>query len=120
MSELLGDTENENPNWELNFGDYQEQARQTAIYPEEYAITYPLLGLVGEVGEFSNKYKKVLRDGKEFSKEDMASELGDILWYVSNVAYDARLDLSYIANKNLDKLFDRKERGVLGGSGDNR
>lgn len=114
-----GDT-NENPNWELTLGDYQEQARQTAIYPPEHAITYPLLGLTGEVGEFANKYKKVLRDGTPFDPDDMASELGDILWYFSQIAYDARLDLAYIANKNLDKLHDRMERGVLGGSGDNR
>jgi len=121
MSEIIPPGGNdENPNWELNFGDYQEQARQTAIYPPEHSITYPLLGLVGEVGEFANKYKKVLRDGKEFSVEDMSSELGDILWYVAMTAYDAGIDLSYIANKNLDKLFDRAERGVLGGSGDNR
>jgi NTP pyrophosphatase (non-canonical NTP hydrolase) len=110
----------ENPNWELNFMDYQAQARQTAKYPTQYAILYPLLGLAGEVGEFCNKYKKVLRDGAEFDVEDMSSELGDVLWYLSQVAYDAGIDFSYVANKNLDKLFDRMNRGVIGGSGDNR
>ena len=48
------------------------------------------------------------------------SDKGPIFLGIKNVTDDARLDLSYIANKNLDKLFDRKERGVLGGSGDNR
>ena len=110
---------NEDP-FEVTFGEYQEKARETAIYDPVHSITYPLLGLVGEVGEFANKYKKVLRDGREFDREDMASELGDILWYLSNLAYDAGLGLDYIANHNLEKLFDRKERGVLGGSGDNR
>lgn len=107
-------------NWELTFGEYQERARSTAIYPDQYRTTYPLLGLIGEVGEFANKYKKVLRDGSEFSVDDMASELGDILWYFSNLAFDERIDLAYIANHNLQKLEDRKNRGTLGGSGDNR
>jgi NTP pyrophosphatase (non-canonical NTP hydrolase) len=113
-------SDDENYNWELNFGDYQEQARKTAIYPSSYKRIYPTLGLVGEVGEFAQKIKKEMRDGTEFTTDDAASELGDILWYVANIAYDFGLDLSYIANKNLDKLADRKERGVLGGSGDNR
>lgn len=106
--------------YDLNFTDYQEKARETAIYPDEHKLTYPLLGLIGEVGEFANKYKKVLRDGRDFSIDDMASELGDILWYMSNLASDARIGLDYIANHNLNKLKDRQERGVLGGSGDNR
>lgn len=113
-------TNNEDHNWELNFGDYQEQAHQTAIYPETHKITYPILGLLGEAGELANKYKKVLRDNREIDLEDYASELGDVLWYVAMIAYDLGLDLSYVANKNLDKLFDRAERGVLGGSGDTR
>lgn len=107
-------------NWELTLGDYQEQARQTAIYPEASKVLYPILGLLGETGELANKYKKVIRDGIEVDVDNLASELGDVLWYVAMVAYDLGLDLSYVANKNLDKLFDRKDRGVLGGSGDNR
>lgn len=119
MTEYI-DPEYTNADWYLTIGYYQELAKQTAIYPEEHKVTYPLLGLTGEVGEFANKYKKVLRDGKEFSREDMASELGDILWYLSAIATDAGLDLEYIAEANLDKLGSRKERGVLGGSGDTR
>lgn len=114
------DPDNENYKWDLSLGYYQQQAGTTAIYPRESAVTYPLLGLVGEVGEFANKYKKVIRDGKEFSREDMASELGDILWYLAVLAADCGLDLEYVAQHNLDKLFDRQDRGVLGGSGDNR
>lgn len=99
---------------------YQQACEDTAIYPEKYKVTYPLLGLAGEVGEFCNKYKKVLRDGKEFSKEDMGAELGDILWYVSAICSDVGLNLSDVMANNVDKLLSRKQRGVLGGSGDNR
>lgn len=103
-----------------SFKQYQARARETAIYPSEYAMVYPLLGLVGEVGEFCNKYKKVIRDGKPFSKDDAQSELGDILWYVAAVASDFGLSLDEVAYENLAKLSARKDRGVIGGSGDKR
>ena len=104
----------------MDLNHYQQEARKTAIYPEEYEITYPLLGLTGEVGEFANKYKKVLRDGAIFTRVDIASELGDILWYLSNLASDVGISLNAIAQQNVDKLRDRQKRGVLGGSGDTR
>ena len=44
----------------------------------------------------------------------------DVLWYLSQVATEAGLDLEEIAAENLDKLFSRQERGVLRGSGDDR
>ena len=104
----------------MDFNKYQEQAITTAIYPKEERITYPLLGLIGEVGEFANKYKKVLRDGKPFTHADKRSELGDILWYLNALIEDCDLTFNEVAHYNLTKLFDRQERGVLGGSGDNR
>lgn len=104
----------------MEISTYQSEARTTAIYPKEAAITYPLLGLIGEVGEFANKYKKVIRDGREFSQDDMVSELGDILWYISNLCTDADISLNHVAISNLRKLGDRAERGVLSGSGDQR
>lgn len=104
----------------MRFSEYQNKALKTAIYPREYKNIYPLLGLVGEVGEYANKYKKVLRDGKEFDLDDQMSELGDILWYFSALCTDAGFNLDDVADYNLRKLFDRQDRGVLGGSGDNR
>lgn len=104
----------------MEISKYQAEALLTAIYPLDEAITYPLLGLFGEVGEFANKYKKVLRDGAEFTDEDKKAELGDILWYIANLASDCGLKLEDIAQYNLDKLHDRQQRGRLGGSGDNR
>ena len=104
----------------MDFTEYQLAARETAIYPREHDKTYPLLGLVGEVGEFANKYKKVLRDNKDFSYEDMQSELGDILWYLAILADDCDIQFNTIATTNIRKLKDRQNRGVLGGSGDTR
>lgn len=104
----------------MELNEYQNRAAVTAIYPEEYQITYPLIGLIAEVGEFSNKYKKVLRDNTAIDRENAVAELGDVLWYLSAISNDMGISLDEIATKNLYKLEDRKNRGVLSGSGDNR
>jgi NTP pyrophosphatase (non-canonical NTP hydrolase) len=102
------------------FDHYQEATNETAIYPSHSRINYPILGLAGEVGELCNKYKKVIRDGADITVDDAVGELGDILWYLARVAADMGISLGYVAEQNLAKLQDRKERGVLGGSGDKR
>jgi NTP pyrophosphatase (non-canonical NTP hydrolase) len=50
----------------------------------------------------------------------MSSEIGDVLWYSARLADELGLSLSQIAEDNMEKLLDRKARGVIGGSGDNR
>jgi NTP pyrophosphatase (non-canonical NTP hydrolase) len=102
---------------ELTFNAYQKAARRTAIYTEP--IYYPTLGLCGEAGEVAEKIKKYMRDGVLNDKE-VAKELGDVLWYIANLAEDLGYDLAEIADMNLEKLADRQSRGVIKGSGDNR
>jgi NTP pyrophosphatase (non-canonical NTP hydrolase) len=109
----------------MNFKDYQEKSKKTAIYPnkgENYI--YPVLGLSGEAGEVSEKFKKIIRDKESHiskaDKEEIEKELGDVLWYLSQIASELNLDLSKIAQKNLEKLKKRQEKGLLQGSGDNR
>ena len=113
----------------VDLNTYQDLARTTAIYPGISPNApgnpyYPALGLAGEVGEFCNKLKKVLRDGAgvitpEFH-ETAEQELGDVLWYLAACASELGLELGTIAEKNLNKLFDRKARGTLQGDGDDR
>jgi NTP pyrophosphatase (non-canonical NTP hydrolase) len=109
----------------MNFEDYQKKSRKTALYPnvgENYI--YPTIGLAGETGEVSEKIKKVIRDknGKidDETRELLKKELGDVLWYVSQLASELGLSLDEIAEKNIEKLYSRLERGKLQGSGDNR
>lgn len=87
-------------------------------------LVYPVLGLVGEAGEVANKLKKVARDNKGAWGPDMTQdyegELGDVQWYVAAIATGLKSKLGNIASDNITKLYSRKERGVLGGSGDNR
>jgi NTP pyrophosphatase (non-canonical NTP hydrolase) len=108
----------------VELSDYQRLSRSTAKYPRHEALTYPALGLAGEAGEFADHAKKVIRDdGGEVTperREAMAKELGDVLWYVAQLASELGLELEQIAHENLDKLRSRMERGVLSGSGDER
>ena len=103
---------------------YQRVAKTTAIYPREQAIIYPTLGLTGEAGEVANKVKKIIRDdgykNNESLVQEISAEIGDCLWYISVLADDIGCKLSDIANGNLLKLANRKEKGTIHGSGDKR
>ena len=108
----------------MNFDEYQAGARKTAIYPQDYLITYPALGLVGEAGEIANKVKKILRDDhgvcSDLKREQLVEEMGDVLWYLAALASDLEVSLDHVATRNLEKLSDRAERNALGGEGDQR
>ena len=97
--------------------EYQEKCKSTAIYPKKDAIAYLSLGLVSEAGEVAGKVKKNIRDGTE---SNVASEIGDVLWYCAMLANELGVTLGKIMEKNLEKLNDRKQRGTLQGSGDTR
>lgn len=116
-------------NTNLSLNAYQRAASETAVYPDAgegniNALSYVTLGLVGEAGEIANKVKKVIRDSdgvmSATTRADIRKEVGDVLWYVARLADELGVPLGYIADANLGKLYDRKDRGVLGGSGDER
>lgn len=111
----------------MNFLDYQHETAKTAVYPRQTpseAVSYVTLGLVGEAGEIANKVKKILRDNDGHvsmnKKSELADELGDVLYYVSELASNIGFNLEAIAKRNVDKLAGRAARGTLQGSGDNR
>lgn len=107
------------------YKDYQKESRKTwMLVDANHPITYPTLGLANEVGEVVGKIKKILRDkdGK-ISKEDkdaLKAELGDVLWYFTQICTELGLSLEEVAEYNLEKLFSRKKRNKLHGDGDNR
>ena len=108
----------------MQIDDYQNTAKTTAIYPQEHKILYPALGLAGEAGEVANKVKKIIRDGVQNMqpdwKQQLAAEIGDVLWYCAVLADDLNMSLSTLAAQNLEKLERRKEQGKIQGSGDKR
>jgi NTP pyrophosphatase (non-canonical NTP hydrolase) len=109
----------------MNFEEYQTKSRRTALYPNVGEnFIYPTLGLVGESGEVAEKIKKVIRDKSgvidDETRETIQKELGDVLWYVAQLATELGLSLGDVAEKNIEKLYSRMDRGKLQGSGDNR
>ncbi len=109
----------------MNLNDYQYKARKTALYPNVgNNLIYPTLGLTGEAGEVADKVKKVLRDHKgvfdESTKVSIMLELGDVLWYVSQLSSELGFELEEVANENLKKLSSRVDRDKISGEGDFR
>jgi NTP pyrophosphatase (non-canonical NTP hydrolase) len=109
----------------VDFQAYQQQSRTTARYPDAGSNPiYPTLGLCGEAGEVADKVKKVIRDRDGRFTPDVVEalklELGDVLWYVAQLATELGLDLDAVAVANLDKLASRAARNVIAGDGDHR
>lgn len=106
----------------MDFKEYQQEAKQFAIYKDP--VIYPALGLASEAGEVCGKVKKILRDSQGYyspeDKKNISAELGDVLWYIANLASDLEIPLEYIADENLAKLKSRRNRDKIQGSGDTR
>jgi NTP pyrophosphatase (non-canonical NTP hydrolase) len=108
-----------------DFNKFQQEAIRTAVYPDVgWNLYYPALGLASEAGEVCGKIKKIMRDkhgnATKVDTENIASELGDVLWYISAIAFELNIPLDSIAEGVLKKLEDRRNRGVIQGSGDDR
>lgn len=95
----------------LTFREYQRLAAVTdAVTGSDLrSQTIPLLGLAGEVGSLLSEYKKFLRDGERYRPftDQVAEEIGDVLWYLARIAGRAGLDLEDIAEENLAKTSER-------------
>lgn len=110
----------------MELNDYQAQAKATnkGTRIGGDPIVYPALKLAGEAGEVAEKIAKLYRDGLGVytpeAVDSIVAEIGDCLWYIAIIADELGVKLDTVAAGNLDKLADRAERGVIGGSGDNR
>lgn len=102
----------------MKLNEYQHEAVSTTIYPnsgEIGGLSYTVLGLCGEAGELANKLKKHIRSGTTVDPDVLADELGDVLWYVAAIARELGIPLDAVAQINLKKLNERKEKGTLAG-----
>jgi len=101
---------------------YQEFTPTTAIYDPKVEGDYITAGLVGEIGEIYSLMAKYHRDGTDYSefRDKLKSELGDVMWFITQMANYYEFDMRDIIMGNMSKLIDRQERNVIGGSGDDR
>ncbi len=113
----------------MKFDEYQTKAITTDQFKKtdnasSVDLVNKVLGLMGESGEVAEKIKKIQRNKNgvmdDLDKKEISKELGDVLWYLSAIAYYLDIPLSKVAQNNLNKLFDRKDRGVIKSQGDNR
>ena len=109
----------------IDFNACQRESRKTwSLIHTDHALVYPTLGLANEAGEVAGKVKKLFRDKggniSDADREALKGELGDVLWYLAQIATELDLTLEEIAAANLTKLFDRLERGKIKGDGDTR
>lgn len=125
----------------MTLNEYQRKAMTTCMTSCDN-ISYMLLNLVGEVGEFSSKVAKHIRKEEAYigmegdsqlywadtisddeavhNRELLSKELGDILWQLSGLCHVMGFSLEDIAQQNLDKLADRAKRNKIDGNGDER
>jgi NTP pyrophosphatase (non-canonical NTP hydrolase) len=115
----------------MDFDTYQEESLKTAkgvADPDawltrtdrERKAMFLALALNGEAGELAEDVKKYVRETDESYLDDAKSELGDVLWYIAQLATLLDVSLDDVAEDNLDKLLDRQDRDVLHGDGDER
>jgi len=97
----------------MNFNEYQKAASKTAIYPKHRTEQYLMAGLVSEVGEYAAQCARLIRDGNLVSKNDVTKELGDILWFLSEIASFEGINLETVAITNIQKLRYRQKMGTL-------
>lgn len=91
----------------MRVNDYQDAAKRTAIYPRSHAVTYPALGLVGELGEFTEKRDLHGTAGhQDMTLEDVQAEAGDCLWYLANLATDIYRPLAQVLGGDNADSFD--------------
>lgn len=97
----------------LSMKQYQQLAARTAGAGEEGERRQIIaaLGLAGEAGEFANLVKKMTAHGHPTSADELADELGDVLWYLSEAVTACGLDLETVAQMNVDKLRRRYPQG---------
>lgn len=124
FGQQFGSRYNRNMN-KPTFQTYQTESRKTwSLIHTDHAIVYPTLGLANEAGEVAGKVKKIFRDRdgviSDADREALKGELGDVLWYLTQICTELDLTLEEVAEANLTKLFSRLERGVIGGDGDKR
>lgn len=111
----------------MDFNEYQEKASVTATFTgkqEEHQLMYLALGVCGESGEIAEKIKKIIRNDEgvvsDEKRESIRSEIGDVLWYLSQLSRVLHIPFEDAAQDNIRKIMDRKARGVVKSTGDTR
>lgn len=92
---------------------YQKLAMTTLnpdLSPKDVLIN-GVMGLCGESGEVIDLVKKHLHQGHPLDRDKLLRELGDVCWYIAEIATALDADLSDVMQQNIDKLRARYPDG---------
>ena len=97
----------------MTINEYQKLAMTTLNkeLSNEQALLNGCMGLCGESGEVIDLLKKHLSQGHDLNKEKMIEEIGDVTWYIAEIAYALNVDLETVLTKNIEKLKKRYPEG---------
>lgn len=94
----------------MEFNEYQNAAKRT-LYGNEQVLTNCALGLAGESGQVVDLIKNYTFRGKELDRDQLVHEMGDVLWYLSQIAEWADIPFDEVADKNIKELNSRYPQG---------
>jgi len=107
----------------MDFREYQQAAARTSGPKHERTplrVSVSALGLAGEAGEVVDLLKKVVGHSHPLDKDKLTEELGDLLWYLSDIATLHEIDLQAVARRNIKKLKIRYPEGFTSSASINR
>jgi NTP pyrophosphatase (non-canonical NTP hydrolase) len=102
--------------------EYQRLAMTTlnpALSKQDVLIN-GVMGLCGEAGEAIDLVKKHLHQGHPLNRDALIQELGDVAWYLAEVATALDVPLEEILERNLEKLRKRYPEGFSSENSQNR
>ena len=97
----------------MTINEYQKLAMTTlnpALDKKDVLIN-GVMGLCGESGEVIDIVKKHLAQGHELDKEKIVKELGDVAWYIAEIATVLDVELEDVLVQNIEKLKARYPEG---------
>lgn len=97
----------------MTINEYQKLA-MTTLNPElskKDVLINGVMGLCGESGEAIDIVKKHLAQGHELDREALVKELGDVAWYLAEIAYALDVPLEDVLQRNINKLRKRYPEG---------
>lgn len=97
----------------MDIMEYQEKAERTVnknLKGMDQSLNL-LIGVNGEIGEVTELFKKCIYHGHNLCIKDLVEELGDVLWYITNIATLYGIPMTYILDENIKKLKERYPEG---------
>ena len=97
----------------MTINEYQKLA-MTTLNPKldkKDVLINGVMGLCGESGEVIDIVKKHLAQGHELDREKIIKELGDVAWYMAEIATVLDVELEDVLIQNIEKLKKRYPEG---------